>query len=411
MASGTRRPQAQVVVVGAGYAGLMAALRTARRARHPGVGVTLVNPSDRFTERLRMHQLATGQRLGHMSIPELVAGTGICFVQGWAVGIDAGSRRILVERDGQPPCRLAYDYLIYALGSRANTCAVPGASHHALTLDTPATCARLAERLAGLHGQETVTVCGNGLTGIETAAEIAEAYPGLRVILAGRDEPAAMMGPGARRYLLAALARLGVEVRSGVEVTKVLPDAVELGSAATIPAAACVWTTGFWASPLAGDAGLRVDERGRIVFDDTLRSVSHPEVLAVGDSAAVSQHWGQIHGTCQSGVPTAIHAADTIARLLKDKKTKPFRFGYIHQPVSLGRRDGVIQFAKPDDTPRRFFLTGKAAARYKETVTASPPHIYRASRKITLPRALLIPRGGRATRKPRPPYHVSTSSR
>jgi NADH dehydrogenase len=392
----------RVVILGAGYTGLMAALRLARRTRHRRTRITLVNPAERFTERLRMHQIATGQELAHYSIPELTEGTGIEFVQGMATSLGAGARQVTVDLGGGQR-ELDWDYLIYAIGSGANTGTVPGADQHAFTLDTPTAARRLAGQLRALDGHGTVAVCGNGLTGIEAAAEIAESHPGLDVVLIGRGEPAAMMGRRARRYLLGALDRLGVEVRAGAEVTKLLPGGVELAGGEVIPVQACLWTTGFWASPLAADAGLRVDDRGRVVVDQALRSVSHPHAFAVGDSAAVRQPWGELHGTCQSGIPTAIHAADSLARLLAGRQPKRFRFGYIHQPVSLGRRDAVIQFARPDDTPRRLCLTGRAAVRYKEIVSSVPPPVYRMSRRWTLPAVFLAPRGGRATRLWRAP--------
>ncbi|MFD0477619.1 hypothetical protein ACFQ0B_62595 [Nonomuraea thailandensis] len=115
-----------------------------------------------------------------------------------------------------------------------------------------------------------------------------------------------------------------------------------------------------------------MDERGRIVVDPVLRSVSHPDVYAVGDAAAVTQKFGVMHGTCQGGIPTGLGAADSLAATLRGRTPPPFRFGYVHQPVSLGRRDAVIQFTRPDDTPRRWYLTGRAAIAYKETVSSSP---------------------------------------
>jgi NADH:ubiquinone reductase (H+-translocating) len=94
--------------------------------------------------------------------------------------------------------------------------------------------------------------------------------------------------------------------------------------------------------------------------------VSHPDIHAIGDAAAIQMAWGQIHGTCQSGIPAGQYTADTISRLLRGKPVKPFRYGYFHQPVSLGRRDAVIQFTHADDTPRRLYLKGRAAIFYKE---------------------------------------------
>ena len=124
--------------------------------------------------------------------------------------------------------------------------------------------------------------------------------------------------------------------------------------------------------------------------------MSHPNVYAVGDAAAVRQGYGVMHGTCQGGIPTAVHAGASIARRLAGRQPSAFRFGYVHQPVSLGRHDAVIQFTRPDDTPRRFHLSGRVAVAYKEIVSSSPWPSYRMIRRH--PRALAWPHGGRATR-------------
>lgn len=385
-----------IVVLGGGYTGMMSAVRVASRIRRDGAHVTIVNPSARFTERLRMHQIATGQQLAEVSIPELLDGTGVEFVQGWASRIDPVAREVQVNTvDGER--RLAYDTLVYAAGSATDTSTVPGVGAHAYTLNSPREAARLADRLAEIP-DGTVAVCGGGLTGIEAATEIAESHPGVRVVLLTRDVPGSMMSDRARRYLNRALDRLGIQVRAGVEVTKVLPDAVELANGELVPVDACLWTTGFVARPLAAEAGYDVDRYGRIVVDPTLRSVSHPSTYAIGDAAAIRQAWGTIHGTCQSGIPTGAYAADAIAHRLRGKKVKPFRFGYLHQPVSLGRRDAVIQFTRADDTPRRWYLTGRMAVLYKQFVTSSPPITYRISKRLNVPATALAARGGRANR-------------
>ncbi|WP_206190678.1 NAD(P)/FAD-dependent oxidoreductase [Streptomyces phaeochromogenes] len=385
----------RIVVLGAGYTGLFSAIRLAHRTRRTGVKITLVNPSSRFVERLRMHQIAAGQELADHRIPDLLAGTGVTFVQGSATAIDPEARQITV--DGAET--LGYDTLVYALGSLTDTGKVPGADTHTFTLNTPETAGRFAVRLTEIAASGgTVTVCGGGLTGIEAATEIAESHPGLDVTLISMDEPGAMMGAKARAYLYGALNRLGVTLETGARVTKVLPDAVELADGWLVRSDACLWTTGVKVSPLAADAQIATDDRGLILVDATLRSVSHPQIHAIGDAAAVRLAWGQIHGTCQSGLPTAQYTADTIARLVRGKTVKPFRFGYFHQPVSLGRRDAVIQFTKADDTPRRMHLTGRSAAAYKEMVSGSPLTTYRFSKRMNV--TTIVSKGGRATRKP-----------
>ncbi|MGJ6968373.1 NAD(P)/FAD-dependent oxidoreductase [Streptosporangium sp. G11] len=386
----------QIVVIGGGYTGMFSAIRLAHRTRRLNVQTTLVNPSSRFTERLRMHQIAAGQRLADHQIPDLLAGTGVTFVQGAATAIDTDARRVVVD-DGA--ATLDYDTLVYAVGSSTDTGKVPGADIHAFTLNSPQIADRFATRLTEVaKANGAVTVCGGGLTGIEAAAEIAESHPGLNVTLISLDEPATMMGGKARAYLMRAIERLGITLKVGAKVTKVLPDAVELEGGELLHSSACLWTTGVKVSPLAADAGIAVDERGLILVDATLRSTSHPEIHAIGDAAAVRLAWGQIHGTCQSGMPTAQYTADAIARRLRGKSVKPFRFGYFHQPVSLGRRDAVIQFTKADDTPGRWYLTGPAAVAYKETVSGSPLTTYRLSKRMNV--TTIVSKGGRASRKP-----------
>ncbi|WEV28453.1 FAD-dependent oxidoreductase [Streptomyces sp. 71268] len=387
--AGTHR----VVVLGAGYAGLSAAVQLAARVRgRAGVSVTVVNEWDRFTERLRLHMTATGQPTAELDIPGLLEGAGARFVRGRVTALDAEARTVRID-DAR---LLSYDTLVYALGSVADTATVPGAGDHAYALDGARDADALAERLARL-ARGTVVVGGSGLTGVEVAAEIAERYPELDVLLLGRDEPGALLGPRARAHVRSAFERLGVRVRGGVEAVKVLPDAVELAGGEWVDADVVVWASGTRAAPLAASAGLTVDERGRVVTDAALRSVSHPSVYAVGDAASVRQGYGVLHGTCQSGMPTGVHAAVSIVRELRGKRPKPFRFGHYHAPVSLGRGDAVVQFTRPDASPRRLCLTGRAAVRYKEAVTSAPWPVFGRTAKLPAAGAFW-PRGGRFTR-------------
>lgn len=386
----------QVVVIGAGYTGMLAALGAAKRAKGR-VHVTIVNPWERFTERLRMHQVATGQQLAEHRIQDLVAGTGIDFVRGWAAGIDTAAHTVTVSTADGGQVSLGYDTLVYAIGSTTDTGRFPGVAEHAFTLNSPQSAQDMAAHLAR-RGNSEFLVCGAGLTGIEAATEIAESHPNVRVTLLSRGEPAAMMGTKARAYLMATLDRLGVTVRAGVSVTKVLPGGVELEGGEFVAGDGCLWTTGVRVAPLATEAGIATDEHGRIITDATLRSVSHPEIYAIGDAAAIPQGYGVIHGTCQSGIPTAAHAAENIARQLRGKRLKPFRFGYLHQPVSLGRQDAVIQFTYGDDTPRPWYITGRAAIFYKETVSSSPIKTYGLAKRLAISSRMLATTGGKRNR-------------
>ena len=384
----------EILILGAGYTGMGATMALAGRLkRRDDVHITLVNPQTRFVERLRLHQTASGQDLADLQIEDRLDGTDVRFVQGWVTCIDADAQTVRIDDEYM----LRYDTLVYALGSVADTETVPGVDEFAYTLNSAQDAAALADQLARVGGA-TVVVAGGGLTGIESAAEIAEQHPDVQVVLLSRAEPGSMMGAKARARLQTGLERLGVQIRTGADIVKVMADGVALADGEVVGAQAVLWTTGVRVSPLAAAAGLQVDDRGRIVTDESLRSVSHPNVYAVGDAAASRQGYGVIHGTCQSGIPTSLHAAASIGRELEGKQPKPFRFGYVHQPVSLGRHDAVIQFVHADDAPGRFYLAGRLAAAYKEAVSSSPWTTYRLIRTLPSIGAMTWRRGGRATR-------------
>lgn len=136
-----------------------------------------------------------------------------------------------------------------------------------------------------------------------------------------------------------------------------------------------VWTTGFRVPELARAAGFATDEDGRMLVDATLRSISHPDVYAVGDAAAgLSLSGAPGRMSCQSALAMGRGVAGAIAARLAGgagEEPPPVRIGYVFTNISLGRRDGVVQFTHADDSPRRFVLTGRAAAAFKETVVRS----------------------------------------
>ena len=279
----------EILILGAGYTGMGATMALAGRLRgRDDVHITLVNPQTRFTERLRLHQTASGQALADLEIPDRLAGTGVDFVRGWVTAIDADAQTVRIDDEFE----LAYDTLVYALGSVADTESVPGVAEFAYTLNSAQDAAALAGELNRL-GAAPVVVAGGGLTGIESAAEIAEQHPDVDVVLLSRAEPGSMMGANARARLHAGLARLGVRIRSGADIVKVMADGVALADGEVVPAQVVLWTTGVRVSPLASAAGLQVDGSGRILTDESLRSVS----IRTSTPSATRQRYGRATGS------------------------------------------------------------------------------------------------------------------
>jgi NADH dehydrogenase FAD-containing subunit len=360
-----------LVVLGAGYAGMLAAKGAARRLRRSDVRITLVNAVGHFVERVRVHQLAAGQPLTERSLSGLLAGTGIELLVGRVTAVDADARTVRVEAEGaarSEPHLLGYDTLVYALGSGADRDTVPGVAAHALAVATHQDALRLKERTAS--GQGTVAVAGGGLTGLELAAELAESRPGLKVRLVTAGEVGATLSARGRNYLRDALHRRGVELREHTRISEVSEHGLALADGGTIEADAVVWTTGFRVSELARDAGFAVDARGLLKVDPMLRSLSHPEVFAAGDAAAAYGPGGTPSRlSCQTGLPMGKCVARNVAASVTGGTVRPLRLRYVGQNISLGRHDGLTQITRLDDSPRELILTGRKSARLKEAVT------------------------------------------
>jgi NADH dehydrogenase len=358
----------RIVVLGAGYAGQPAARLL---ARDRDVEVTLVNERDRFVERVRLHQLAAGEELRERTLTELMKGTGVQVVIDRATAIDPTAKSVVLASGRALP----YDTLVYALGSRMDVDSVPGVAEHAYTVATAEQAARLRERI-GAGG--VVTVVGAGLTGIEAATELAEQHPELKVRLMTDGVLGARLSEKGRRHLRRSLARLGVEVREQAQVAGVRADGVVLAGGEHLGADIVVWTTGFTVPALAAEAGLAVDGHGRLVVDETARSTSHPDVYGVGDAAAMHMAGGQeLRMSCATGMPVAQFAVRAIRARRAGKPVGPFRFRYLNQCISLGRRDGLIQFVNRYDQPVERVLTGRLAAFYKETIVRGAFQIQR----------------------------------
>ncbi|MEU7847252.1 FAD-dependent oxidoreductase [Micromonospora parva] len=361
----------RIVVLGAGYAGAMAAGRLAKRL-HPGdTEITVVNADADFVERVRMHQLAIGHDLTPRRLSEIYAGTGVALWLARVTAVDA-DRRTVALADDHGTDEITYDTLVYALGSTTADHGVPGVAEHAYDIAGRPSALRLRDRLAHLAAGGTVLVVGGGLTGLEAVTEIAEARPDLRVALAARGGLGDWLNGRAQQHLRGVCDRLGITVHEHADIARVEATGAVTRDGREIPAQVTVWTTGFAVHPIAAATTLAVADTGQIIVDDSMRSVSHPEVYAVGDAAIAAGPGGKpLRMSCASGIPMAWQAADAIAaRLTGRAKFPKAPLRYFNQCISLGRRDGIIQYVTADDRARPALLTGKLAARYKEIVCA-----------------------------------------
>ncbi|WP_432189032.1 NAD(P)/FAD-dependent oxidoreductase [Streptomyces sp. Tue6028] len=348
----------EVVVIGGGYAGVMAANRLTQRA---DVTVTLINPRPAFVERIRLHQLVAGSDDAVVEYTK-VLGKGVRLVVDTVARIDAAGRSVALATGGT----VHYDYLVYAVGSGSAAPRVPGAAEHAYPLGGLEEAERLRSVLAAAPATAAVTVVGAGPSGIETAAELAEEGRAVTLVCGGALGP--YLHPRGRRSVAGRLARLGVTVLDGpgTKVTGVTHDVVRLADGRELPSDVTVWTVGFGVPDLAARSGLSTDAAGRLLTDETLTSVDDERIVAGGDSAAPSDL--PFRMSCQAAGPLGAHAADTVLHRIAGERPEPIALGFVGQCISLGRRGGIFQFAHRNDTAMRVHVGGRAGAKLKQLV-------------------------------------------
>ena len=323
-----------VLVVGGGYAGVLAALRASRRLG-PG-RVALVNPAPWLVERTRLHEAALRSVSIRTSLAELL-GPAIPFILGSVAQVHEGE---VTLADGTT---CAARRVILATGTRM----IPGIPGAAM-LETD-TVDELRAELGRLGPDAKVAVIGGGLTGIELAGELAEAgHP--TVLIAPRRLAAEDLTERGAAACEAALSALGVRRVMG-HALEVVGGEVHLSGGERVQAALAIATIGM------------LPRMARSV-NPTLAAEDDPHLYLAGDCAAraVGVRMG-----CKTAMPLGAHAGDNAARSILGETLRPFSWRYYGACVSIGRRAGVID-AQNGAGESTLLLTGRLGAWVKEQV-------------------------------------------
>ena len=315
----------RILIVGGGAGGLPLAVRLGETlGKRRRAEITLV---DRYATHLwkpLLHEVAAGRMDGEAHGVDYLALAhwhGFRFRLGAVADLDRHERMLglaaVQDDDGRemlPRRRVAYDTLVFAVGSISNDFGIPGVAAHAMSLDTAADAERFHRRLLaacvradaraaqGARATVDIVIVGAGATGVELAAEIRQmtrvhAGYGLDHLDAARDirltlvEAAPrILPPLIERIAVAAaglLADLDVVVRTGVKVTGIDDEGVHTVGGELIPADLIVWTAGIQAPPwLAQMAGLEVNRANQLIVDTRLVTTRDPDIFAFGDCAA-----------------------------------------------------------------------------------------------------------------------------
>lgn len=387
----------RLVIIGAGFAGMYAALSAARLRDIKGASpakleIALVSPEPTLVVRPRLYE--PNPETLTAPLLDVLKAIEVAYVQGRAETIDTKARSVgIVTAEGEKRT-LPYDRLVVATGSRLFRPNIPGLAEHGFSVDQLDDAIALDRHLHGLvdrspsKARDTVVVAGGGFTGIEAATELPARLRAIlgkdaksRVIIVDRNEAIAPdMGPGPRPVIEDALRKLGVETKLGAGVATLDETGVTLSSGERIESATVIWAAGMRAAPLTAQIPGERDNSGRLIVDRDLRVAGVPGVFATGDAAkaACDDAGNYALMSCQHATRMGAFAGNNAAAELLGMPTKPYHQKAYATCLDLGEAGALFTRG----WERKVEMVGAAAKKTKQeinTVWIYPPRAERAA--------------------------------
>ena len=387
----------RLVIIGAGFAGMYAALSAARLRDIKGASpekleIALVAQQPTLVVRPRLYE--PKPEMLTAPLLDVLKAIDVVYVQGSAETVDTKAREVGIATSAGKRKKLSYDRLVVATGSRLFRPNIPGLAEHGFSVDSLDDAIALDKHLHGLadrpavNGRDTVVVAGGGFTGIEAATEMParlrenlgnDAKP--RVIIVERNAAIAPdMGEGARPVIEDALKQLGVETRLGAGVASLDASGVTLSNGEHIETETVIWAAGIRAAPLTAQIPGERDNFGRLLVDRDLRVPGVAGVFATGDTAraACDDAGNYALMSCQHATRMGAFAGNNAAAELLGAPTRPYHQKAYVTCLDLGEAGAL--FTRGWD--RKVEMVGETAKKTKQqinTVWIYPPLAERAA--------------------------------
>jgi NADH:ubiquinone reductase (H+-translocating) len=387
----------RLVIIGAGFAGMYAALSAARLREIQGVTpdeleIALVAPEPTLVVRPRLYE----PKPETMTAPllDVLNAIDVVYMQGSAETVDTKSRMVQIATDKGTRKTLSYDRLVVATGSRLFRPNIPGLAEHGFSVDSFDDAVALDKHLHALakrpavNGRDTVVVAGGGFTGIEAATEMPTRLRAIlgknakpRVIIVERTPAVAPdMGEGPRPVIEEALRKVGVEARVGAGVVSLDKSGVTLSNGEHIETETVIWAAGIRAAPLTQQIPAERDNFGRLLVDRCLRVPSVQGVFATGDAAraACDDEGNYALMSCQHATRMGAFAGNNAAAELLGVPTRPYHQKAYVTCLDLGEAGALFTRG----WERKVEMVGDVAKKTKQeinTVWIYPPKPERAA--------------------------------
>lgn len=387
----------RIVIIGAGFAGMYAALSAARLRDIQGVSpekleIALVAPEPTLVVRPRLYEPKPETLTAPLQ--DVLKAIDVVYVQGHAEAIDTKSGVVEIAATQGARKKLSYDRLVVATGSRLFRPNIPGLAEHGFSVDQLDDAIALDRHLHKLSSRpaskarNTVVVAGGGFTGIEAATEVPSRLreilgkdAQLRVVIVDRNEAIAPdMGAGPRPIIQDALRKVGIETRLGVGVASLDKSGVTLSSGEHIECETVIWAAGMRAAPLTAQISAERDQFGRLLVDRDLRVPSVNGVFATGDAAraACDDVGNYALMSCQHATRMGAFAGNNAAAELLGVSTRPYHQKAYVTCLDLGEAGALFTRG----WERTVEMVGDVAKKTKQeinTVWIYPPKAERAA--------------------------------
>jgi NADH dehydrogenase len=359
----------RILVVGAGFAGLYAAMGMKGLAR-AGHRVTVVNSENFMQYQPFLPEVASGTIDPRAVVVPLRTVLRHCeIVIGEVERVDHERRRARVRLADGRPREIGYDVLVLTPGSTSRVLPIPGLAEHGVGFKTVEEAIYLRNRVlsqldvaAATDDEQarraalTFVFVGGGYAGVEALGELEDlardamaTYPSLHpeemrwVLVDAAPKILPELGEDLAEYASERLALRGIEIAVSTRLDSYLEGVVRLSDGRSFGAGTLVWTAGVRPSPLARDSGLPVDEGGRLRTDEFLRVLDVADAWAAGDAAAVPDRTtgGLMPPTAQHGMRQGRRVARNITAWLDGGRMEPFVYRNIGAVCSLGRYKGI----------------------------------------------------------------------
>lgn len=351
----------RIVILGAGYGGIVTAIGLQKELNYNEADVTLVNKHDYHFITTHLHMPAAGTdnpENARIEISKLIDEFKIDFVKSTVVQIRPYDKKIILEDS-----TLSYDYLVIGLGGEPETFGIPGLREYALNIRSINSVRLIREHIEyqfARYKQEpnrmdyiTFVVGGAGFTGIEFVGELADRIPelcrefdvdpALVKIYNVEASPTALPGFDAElvEYAMQVLAKKGVTFKIATAITEVTVDGVVLSDGEVIRSSTVVWTGGVRGNRMVEEAGFDT-KRGRLVVDSTLRTKEFENVYVVGDCSIVLNEEGKPYPpTAQIATQQGEIAAYNLVAAIRNTPMKDFKFINRGIIASLGKGEAI----------------------------------------------------------------------